>query len=101
MSIPQSGGGLIEHYGQLAEYLNAGCKQKKDWKIGTEHEKFGYIKDSLAPLPYDGDCSIRAMLQGLRDTYHWSEILEGNNIIGLTKEGANISLEPGGQLELS
>ena len=35
MSIPQSGGGLIEHYGQLAEYLNAGCKQKKDWKIGT------------------------------------------------------------------
>jgi glutamate--cysteine ligase len=41
------------------------------------------------------------MLQGLRDTYNWSEILEGGNIIGLTKEGANVSLEPGGQLELS
>ena len=101
MSIPQSGGGLIEHYGQLAEYLNAGCKPKEDWKIGTEHEKFGYVKDSFAPLPYDGRCSIKAMLQGLRDTYNWSEILEGGNIIGLTKEGANVSLEPGGQLELS
>ena len=101
MSIPQSGGGLIEHYGQLAEYLNAGCKPKEDWKIGTEHEKFGYVKDSFAPLPYDGSCSIKAMLQGLRDTYNWSEILEGGNIIGLTKEGANVSLEPGGQLELS
>lgn len=101
MSIPQSGGGLIEHYGQLAEYLNAGCKPKEDWKIGTEHEKFGYIKDSFAPLPYDGGCSIKTMLQGLRDTYNWSEILEGGNIIGLTKEGANVSLEPGGQLELS
>ena len=101
MSIPQSGGGLIEHYGQLAEYLNAGCKPKEDWKIGTEHEKFGYVKDSFAALPYDGRCSIKAMLQGLRDTYNWSEILEGGNIIGLTKEGANVSLEPGGQLELS
>ena len=101
MSIPQSGGGLIEHYGQLAEYLNAGCKPKEDWKIGTEHEKFGYVKDSFAPLPYDGRCSIKAMLQGLRDTYNWLEILEGGNIIGLTKEGANVSLEPGGQLELS
>ena len=54
MSIPQSGSGLIEHYGQLAEYFNAGCKPKEDWKIGTEHEKFGYVKDSFAPLPYDG-----------------------------------------------
>ena len=101
MSIPQSGGGLIENFGQLAEYLNAGCKPKEDWKIGTEHEKFGYVKDSFAPLPYDGGCSIKTMLQGLRDTYNWSEILEGGNIIGLTKEGANVSLEPGGQLELS
>ena len=101
MSIPQSGGGLIESYGQLAEYLNAGCKPIKDWKIGTEHEKFGFVNDNFLPLPYDGQCSIKAMLKGLRDKYNWSEILEENNIIGLTKDGANVSLEPGGQLELS
>ena len=101
MSIPQSGGGLIESYGQLAEYLRAGCKPIKDWKIGTEHEKFGFVNDNFLPLPYDGQCSIKAMLKGLRDKYNWSEILEENNIIGLTKDGANVSLEPGGQLELS
>ena len=101
MSIPQSGGGLIESYGQLAEYLRAGCKPIKDWKIGTEHEKFRFVNDNFLPLPYDGQCSIKAMLEGLRDKYNWSEILEENNIIGLTKDGANVSLEPGGQLELS
>ncbi len=101
MSIPQSGGGLIEHDGQLAEYLEAGCKPKSDWRIGTEHEKFGYCQDTLKPLPYDGPRSIKAMLEGLRDTYGWITIEEGGNIIGLEKDGGNISLEPGGQLELS
>ena len=101
MSIPQSGGGPIERHEQLAEYLAAGCKPKSDWRIGTEHEKFGYCKDTLKPLPYDGDRSIRAMLEGLRDGFGWDPVLEGDHIIGLVKDGANVSLEPGGQLELS
>ncbi len=101
MSIPQSGGGPIEHYAQLAEYLESGCKPVDDWRIGTEHEKFGYCKDTLNPLPYDGPRSIKAMLEGLRDRFGWSPILEAGNIIGLEKDGANVSLEPGGQLELS
>ncbi|WP_424972487.1 glutamate--cysteine ligase [Dinoroseobacter sp. S76] len=101
MSIPQSGGGPIENRAQLAEYLNAGCKPKEDWRIGTEHEKFGYCKDTLNPLPYDGARSIRAMLEGLRDRFGWAPVLEGGKIIGLEKDGANVSLEPGGQLELS
>ena len=54
MSIPRSGGGPIEHRDQLAEYLASGCKPVEDWRIGTEHEKFGYLKDTLEPLPYDG-----------------------------------------------
>ncbi|MDA7427291.1 glutamate--cysteine ligase [Primorskyibacter aestuariivivens] len=101
MSIPQSGGAPIERYEQLAEYLADGCKPKDDWRIGTEHEKFGYCKDTLKPLPYDGDRSIRAVLEGLRDRYGWAEVLEGGKIIGLEKDGANVSLEPGGALELS
>ncbi len=101
MSIPQSGGGPIEHQDQLAEYLARGCKPKADWLIGTEHEKFGYCKDTLLPLPYDGPRSIRAMLEGLQQRFHWDPVYEGDHIIGLKKDGANVSLEPGGQLELS
>jgi len=101
MSIPQSGGGPIESYDQLAGYLEAGCKPPADWRIGTEHEKFGYCKDSRLPLPYDGPRSIRAMLEGLRDRYGWAPVEEAGKLIGLSKDGANISLEPGGQLELS
>ncbi|SFE32013.1 glutamate--cysteine ligase [Roseivivax sediminis] len=101
MSIPQSGGGPIEHRGQLAEYLARGCKPREDWRIGTEHEKFGYVKETLAPLPYDGPTSVRAVLEGLRDRHGWTGIEEGGHLIGLEKDGANVSLEPGGQLELS
>ncbi|MFQ5437791.1 MAG: glutamate--cysteine ligase [Paracoccaceae bacterium] len=101
MSIPQSGGGPIENRDQLAAYLADGCKPREQWRIGTEHEKFGYIRDTRLPLPYDGPCSIRAMLEGLRDRFGWSEVREGDNLIGLELNGANISLEPGGQLELS
>ena len=101
MSIPQSGGGPIESYDQLVNYLADGCKPKEDWRIGTEHEKFGYNKETLLPLPYEGDCSIRAMLEGLRDGHGWDPVEEGGKLIGLVKDGANISLEPGGQLELS
>ena len=101
MSIPQSGGGPIEHHDQMAQYLADGCKPKEDWRIGTEHEKFGYCKDTLKPLPYEGDRSIRVMLEGLRDRHNWAPVEERGKLIGLEKDGANISLEPGGQLELS
>ena len=101
MSIPQTGGGPIERHEQLAEYLAEGCKPKQDWRIGTEHEKFGYCRDTLLPLPYEGDRSIHAMLAGLRDRFGWTPVEEGGKLIGLEKDGANVSLEPGGQLELS
>ncbi len=101
MSIPQSGGGPIEHMGQLAEYLESGCKPKDDWRIGTEHEKFGYCKDTLKPIPYEGERSVLAVLKGLRDGHGWKPLEENGKLIGLEKDGANVSLEPGGQLELS
>ncbi|WP_377191347.1 glutamate--cysteine ligase [Ruegeria meonggei] len=101
MSIPQSGGGPIERHAQLAEYLESGCKPKQDWRIGTEHEKFGYCKDTLKPLPFEGTRSIVAVLEGLRDRHDWGEVREAGKLIGLEKDGANVSLEPGGALELS
>ncbi|MBY4893777.1 glutamate--cysteine ligase [Rhodobacteraceae bacterium N5(2021)] len=101
MSIPQSGGGPIEHHSQLAEYLSDGCKPTADWRIGTEHEKFGFCRDTQMPIPYEGERSVKAVLEGLRDRFNWTPVMEGDNIIGLEKDGANVSLEPGGQLELS
>ena len=101
MSIPQSGGGLVEHYDQLVQYLSDGCKPRSDWKVGTEHEKFGFFKDTLKPIPYNGKGSVKSLLVGLKDNYGWEPVFEAGNIIGLTKDGANVSLEPGGQLELS
>ena len=100
MSIPQSGGGPIERREQLAEYLASGCKPPSDWRIGTEHEKFGFLLDTHEPLPYDGERSIRAILQGLQ-RFGWAPVEEQGKLIGLSRDGASVSLEPGGQLELS
>lgn len=101
MSIPQQGGGPIEHRDQLAAYIASGEKPKSAWRIGVEHEKFGYDDACKMPLPYEGETSITAMLEGLRDRFNWSPVLEAGRLIGLERDGANISLEPGGQLELS
>ncbi|WP_309667161.1 glutamate--cysteine ligase [Tabrizicola sp.] len=101
MSIPQSGGGPIESFDQLANYMASGSKPKDEWRIGTEHEKFGWLTDSRAPLPYAGDRSISAIFDGLIARYGWQPVREAGNIIGLVRNGANVSLEPGGQFELS
>jgi glutamate--cysteine ligase len=100
MSVPQSAGGPITSKDDLVAYLAQGCKPREDWRIGTEHEKFGFDLKTLAPLPYEGRPGVRAMLEGLQ-RFGWQPINEGPNIIGLKQGGAAISLEPGGQLELS
>ncbi len=86
---------------ELVEWFEAGSKPKADWRIGTEHEKFGFTWHDLKPLPYDGDASIKAMLEGMRDRFDWTPIEENGYLIGLKKGGASVSLEPGGQFELS
>ena len=74
MSIPQSGGGTIESFAQLAEYMEAGNKPRADWRIGTEHEKFGWLTDTHAPLPYAGDRSISAIFAALQARYGWTPL---------------------------
>jgi glutamate--cysteine ligase len=101
MSAPPSGGGApIENRRQLIEYFAAGNKPKSAWRMGTEHEKFGFDKQTMKPLPYEGKTGIRAMLDGMT-RFGWEPVTEGNNTIALLRKGANITLEPGGQLELS
>jgi glutamate--cysteine ligase len=101
MSIPQSGGGPIEAFEQLAAMMESGCKPKSDWRIGTEHEKFGWLTANRQPLPYSGPASISALFEGLAERFGWDRVREGGEVIGLQRNGANISLEPGGQFELS
>ncbi len=87
---------------ELAAWLESGCKPKDNWRIGTEHEKFGFCSETLAPLPYAGERGIRAMLEGLAQRFDWEIVAEDGLPIALKKpDGCSITLEPGGQLELS
>ena len=90
----------ITDYRQLAEHLEEGCKPEADWRIGTEHEKFVFKLDTLEPVPYEGPWGIGRFLEGLQ-RFGWQPVMENGNAIALTTGDCNISLEPGGQLELS
>ena len=95
----------VESFDELVTYLADGCKPPEDWRIGTEHEKFGFHTDALTPIPYDGAHGVEAMLMGLNETFGWAPVMEAGKIIGLKQPdedgGGTVSLEPGGQFELS
>ena len=93
----------VEGFDALVGYMAQGEKPESAWRIGTEHEKFPFYVDGNAPVPYGGDHGIRALLEGMREVLGWDPIVDAGHIIGLvepTGQGA-ISLEPGGQFELS
>ncbi len=90
----------IERREQLVEYLVSGTREVDKWKIGTEHEKFGFRLDDLRPPTYAGERGIGAMLKGLT-RFGWSPVEENGNVIALTRGDGSITLEPAGQLELS
>ncbi|WP_374385961.1 glutamate--cysteine ligase [Brevundimonas sp.] len=85
--------------------MTKGAKPKDQWRIGAEHEKFGFDKATLARPAYDGPGGIKAMLEGLQ-RFGWSPVEENGFLIGLERRNAegyiaSVSLEPGGQFELS
>jgi glutamate--cysteine ligase len=93
----------IERRDELVEWFAAGCKPKSEFRIGTEHEKFVFTIEGHRPVPYEGPRGIRKLLEGMQHLLGWEPIMEGSNIIGLfdVTGGGAISLEPGGQFELS
>ena len=94
--------GISPSFNSLVSWLSSKEKDPKQWCIGTEHEKFIYTLDEFAPVEYGGDKGIEAILHYLSDTYDMTPIMENGMYVALkTNEGASISLEPGGQLELS
>ncbi|SED52586.1 glutamate--cysteine ligase [Rhizobiales bacterium GAS191] len=93
----------IESSDQLVAWIEAGCKPKSVYRIGTEHEKFPFYRADRAPVPYQGERGIGALLAGMQHSLGWDPIMDGEHLIGLA-DGAGlgaISLEPGGQFELS
>lgn len=96
---------LVRSRDDLVAWIEAGAKPRPDWRIGTEHEKFVFDRATLAPVPYEGPRGIRALMMGLMDCCGWEPVMEGANIIALKKApgrpGGTVSLEPGGQFELS
>ncbi|HEY0662071.1 MAG TPA: glutamate--cysteine ligase [Lysobacter sp.] len=91
---------VIEGRAQLVDYLASGVRPKSDWKIGTEHEKFGFRTDDLRPPTFDGERGIEALLKGLT-RFGWAPVEENGRVIALSRDQASVSLEPAGQLELS
>ncbi len=88
---------------ELSDYLASGARPKDRFRIGTEHEKFAFFFADNSPVPYAGEASISALLNGMQAKLDWDPIMDGDNIIGLAERSGMgaISIEPGGQFELS
>jgi glutamate--cysteine ligase len=94
----------------LIGWIADGEKPRAQWRIGTEHEKFVFHTATRAPVAYEGPSGIRALMEGMMARYGWEPIMEGTNLIALRRPksehqpgaiSGSISLEPGGQFELS
>ncbi|MBV8103799.1 MAG: glutamate--cysteine ligase [Hyphomicrobiales bacterium] len=96
-------GEVVESRDALAAWFEAGCKPDGPFRVGTEHEKIAFYRSNLSPAPYEGKRGIRALLEGMNARLGWERIEDGGHLIGLydTNGGGAISLEPGGQFELS
>jgi glutamate--cysteine ligase len=97
---PDSAGAPIESKAQLIEDLESACTPRKDWLIGTEHEKFAFRLSDNTRLPFEGPDGIGEILSRLT-RFGWEPIQEQGKTIALTMDGCAITLEPGGQFELS
>lgn len=91
----------VESVEQLVEYLRSGEKPPEGWRVGTEHEKIGLRADDRTPVPYEGTRGIGALLESIAVEDGWARVAESGHTIALARDGASITLEPGGQLELS
>lgn len=92
----------VSDVAELVAYLAGGARAPGDWRIGTEHEKFGFRDDDLRPPEFGGERGIGALLEGIASRFGWERSFDGENLIALKRpDGSSITLEPAGQLELS
>ncbi len=86
---------------QLKEYFAGGFKKESEFKIGVEWEKIGVTRENAEAIRYSGDCGVEAILQALVKKFGWGPVFSGSHITALKKNDSSITLEPGGQIELS
>jgi len=91
----------VEGVGDLLAYFDAAETPREDWAVGTEHEKVGVYADTGDRVPYEGPYGIGALLEKVHAAVGWERVEERGRVIALQKDGASITLEPGGQIELS
>jgi glutamate--cysteine ligase len=98
---PHDGDSPVESVEDLVALLRRGEKPPERWRVGTEHEKIGLYESDRSPVPFEGERGIGALLERIAEADDWNRVFEGENTIALEKQGATITLEPGGQVELS
>ena len=86
---------------QLVEYFREGETPRAEWRVGTEHEKLGLYAKTFRPVPYEGERGIHALLAAIEREHGWKPLTDAGLLVGLERDGRTITLEPGGQLELS
>ena len=96
---------VIQSRDDLVAHIEQGAKPKPEWRIGTEHEKIPFYRDGLRPVPYEGPAGISALLNGMAERFGWRPVYDRDKVIALEEPsndlGGSITLEPGGQFELS
>src|SRR5437773_8698398 len=91
----------IESVGQLVEQFHLAGKPRERWKVGAEYEKLAVDRRTGRATPFSGPRGIEAVLRALAERYGWEPKEEEGRTVALARGGASITLEPGGQLELS
>src|SRR5262245_16789805 len=91
----------VDDVAQLVDYFRDGETPRADWRVGTEHEKIGLYGKTAAPVPYEGARGIHALLAAIEREHGWKPLADAGKLVGLERDGRTITLEPGGQLELS
>jgi glutamate--cysteine ligase len=91
----------IESLDQLVEHIARGAKPRADWRVGTEYEKVAVDRQTGRAVPFSGTRGIEALLRRMADRFGWEPHEENGRVIALSRAGADITLEPGGQVELS
>ncbi len=92
---------VITHEEDLLEHFRRGARPRERWGIGVEYERLGVFRDTGRAIPYEGDASVETILKTLGDTRGWSPHDESGRILSLARGTTSITLEPGGQMELS
>ena len=104
-SADKSDAPVIQSRDDLVAHIEQGAKPKAQWRIGTEHEKIPFYREGLRPVPYEGPSGISALLHGMGERFGWRPVYDRDKLIALEEPsdalGGSITLEPGGQFELS